>query len=106
VSRNSCKVKTSIFCSVSNDEKGIKEALCEIKKHPPKRIIIEATGRLEHRFIIAGSKANLPFVVANPFHIKRFAGAIGRIAKTDLLEAPLIAHYGEAIKAKLSESKG
>ena len=44
-----------IFFSVSNDEKGIKEALIEIKKHSPNRIIIEATGRLEHAFIFACS---------------------------------------------------
>ena len=94
-----------IFFSVSNDEKGIKDALIEIKKHSPQRIIIEATGRLEHAFIVACSKANLPFVVANPLHIKRFAGAIGRIAKTDPLDAQLIAHYGEAIKPKLSQLK-
>lgn len=91
-----------IFFSVSNDEVGIKKALIEIKKHSPHRIIIEATERLEHAFIVACSEANLPFVVANPLHIKRFSGAIGRIAKTDPLDAQLIAHYGEAIKPKLS----
>ncbi|MCF6202953.1 MAG: IS110 family transposase [Methylococcaceae bacterium] len=94
-----------IFFSVSNDEKGINEALCEIKKHSPQRIIIEATGRLEHAFIMACAKANLPFVVANPLHIKRFAGAIGRLAKTDPLDAQLIAHYGEAIKPEMSQIK-
>ena len=94
-----------IFFSVSNDEKGIKDALIEIKKHSPQRIIIEATGRLEHAFILACSKENLPFVVANPLHIKRFTGAIGRLAKTDPLDAQLIAHYGEAIKPKLSQLK-
>ena len=94
-----------IFFSVSNDEIGIKKALIEIKKHHPTRIIIEATGRLEHAFIIACSKAKLPFVVANPIHVKKFAGAIGRLAKTDKLDANLIAHYGEAIKPKLSELK-
>lgn len=66
-----------IFFSVSNDKKGIKEALIEIKKHSPHRIIIEATGRLEHAFVVACSKAELPFIVANPLQIKRFAGAIG-----------------------------
>ena len=40
-----------IYFSVSNDEKGIKKAIIEIKKHHPTRIIIEATGRLEHEFI-------------------------------------------------------
>ena len=94
-----------IYLSVTNDLKGIKEALTEIKKYHPTRIIIEATGRLEHAFILASSKAGLPFVVANPLHIKKFAGAIGRIAKTDGLDSELIAHYGEAIKPILSQLK-
>lgn len=94
-----------IFLSVSNDESGIKKAINLIKKHQPTRIVIEATGRLEHAFIMACSKANLPFVVANPVQIKRFAGAIGRLAKTDKLDAQLIAHFGEAIKPSLSTLK-
>ncbi|CAH9058524.1 IS110 family transposase ISPtu2 [Pseudoalteromonas holothuriae] len=56
-------------------------------------------------FIIACAKANLPFVIANPIHIKRFAGAIGQRAKTDKLDAQLIAHYGEAIQPSLSTLK-
>jgi len=94
-----------VFFTVSNNESGIKKAIAEIRKHKPTRIIIEATGRLEHAFIVACSKANLPFVVANPAHIKKFAGAIGRLAKTDKLDAQLIAHFGEAIKPALSALK-
>ena len=94
-----------IFFSVSNDESGIKKAINQIKKHQPTRIVIEATGRLEHAFIMACSKADLPFVVANPVHIKKFAGAVGRLAKTDKLDAQLIAHFGEAIKPALSTLK-
>ncbi|MDO6842176.1 transposase, partial [Paraglaciecola chathamensis] len=94
-----------IYFTVSNDEKGIKEAIKIIRKHSPGRIIIEATGRLEMPFIVACANASLPFVVANPVHIKRFAGAIGQRAKTDKLDAQLIAHYGEAIKPKLSQLK-
>jgi transposase len=91
-----------IYFTVTNDEKGIKKAIIEIHKYHPTRIIIEATGRMEHAFILACSNANLPFVVANPLHIKKFAGAIGRLAKTDQLDAGLIAHYGESIQPKLS----
>ena len=54
---------------------------------------------------MACATANLPFVIPNPIHIKRFAGAIGQRAKTDKLDAQLIAHYGEAIKPKLSSLK-
>lgn len=94
-----------IFFTVNNDKDGIKKALKEIKKYNPSRIIIEATGRLEYEFVFACSKSNLPFVIASPMHIRRFAGAIGQIAKTDKLDAQLIAHYGEAIKPKLSTLK-
>lgn len=93
------------YFTVSNDEKGINEAVKEIKKHKPKRIVIEATGRLEMPFILACAKANLPFTIANPIHVKRFAGAIGQRAKTDKLDAELIAHFGEAIEPPLSTLK-
>lgn len=94
-----------IYFTVSNDDKGIKEAVKTIKKYTPERIVIEATGRLEMPFIVACAEANLPFVIANPVHIKRFAGAIGQRAKTDKLDAQLIAHYSEAIKPNLSTLK-
>ena len=94
-----------IYFTVTNDDKGIKEAVKIIKEHSPERIVIEATGRLEMSFIMACADEGLPFVIANPVHIKRFAGAIGQRAKTDKLDAQLIAHYGEAIKPTLSALK-
>lgn len=94
-----------IYFTVSNDEKGIFEAMKELKKHKPDRIVIEATGRLELAFILACSENNLPFVVANPVRIKRFAGAVGQRAKTDKLDAQLIAHWGEATQPALSTLK-
>ena len=95
----------NIYFTVNNDEAGIKHALSEIKKHKPTRVVIEATGRLEQPFVIACAKACIPFVIANPINIKRFAGAIGQKAKTDKLDAQLIAHYSEAIKPRLSTLK-
>ena len=94
-----------IYFVVTNDESGIKEAITKIKKHKVTRVVIEATGRLEQPFIMACAKANIPFVIANPVNIKRFAGAINQKAKTDKLDAQLIAHYAEAIKPKLSQLK-
>ncbi|WBA08981.1 IS110 family transposase [Salinivibrio kushneri] len=93
---------TAHFFSVPNTDKGIKDALKIIKPYQPERIIIEATGRLEMSFVLACIEANLPIVRANPVHIKRFAGAIGRRAKNDRLDAELIAHYGDAIKPEIT----
>ena len=94
-----------IYFVVSNDEVGIKEAIKTIKKYKVTRIVIEATGRLEQPFIMACAKANLPFVIANPVRIKKFAGAINQQAKTDKLDAQLIAYYAEVIKPELSQLK-
>lgn len=94
-----------IYFTVTNDDIGIKQAILKIKRYMPTRVIIEATGRLEQPFIIACANANIPFVLANPVKIKRFAGAIGQAAKTDKLDAQLIAHYGAAIKPSLSQLK-
>lgn len=94
-----------IYFTVTNNESGIKEAMKTLKKYPITRVVIEATGRLEQPFIMACAEANIPFVIANPVNIKRFAGAIGQKAKTDKLDAHLIAHFGEAIKPSLSTLK-
>ncbi|HAS6359536.1 TPA: IS110 family transposase [Vibrio vulnificus] len=94
-----------IYFNVTNDEKGIKQAIRTIAKFHPERIVIEATGRLEMPFILACENANLPYVIANPLHIKKFSGALGNKAKNDRLDAALIAHYAEAIKPKLTQLK-
>jgi transposase len=95
----------NIFFTVSNNEKGIIEAINKIKIHNPVRVVIEATGRLEIPFILACSKVNLPFVIANPMHVRKFAGAIGQRSKNDRLDAELIAHYADAIKPNLTTLK-
>ncbi|ELI1841580.1 IS110 family transposase, partial [Vibrio fluvialis] len=94
-----------IYFTVPNTEKGIIDAIKTIRKHRPQRVVIEATGRLEIPFILACDKAKLPYVIANPLHVKRFAGAIGQRAKNDRLDAALIAHYAEAIQPKLTQLK-
>ena len=93
------------YFSVENNNNGIKDAIKRLKSYSPERIVIEATGRLEMAFVLACAKATLPFVVANPIHVKKFAGAIGQRAKTDKLDAKLIAMYGATIKPALSTLK-
>ncbi|MDA0118049.1 IS110 family transposase [Vibrio sp. T11.5] len=94
-----------IYFTVPNNDKGIKEAVRTIAKHQPQRVVIEATGRLEMPFILACDQAKLPYVIANPLRIKRFAGAIGQRAKNDRLDAELIAHYAERVQPELTKLK-
>ena len=88
---------TGEYFTVENSKAGVREAVTRLKSLRPTRIIIEATGRLEMEFVCAAQAAQLPIVVANPSYIRRFAGAIGQLAKTDKIDARVIAHYGEAI---------
>lgn len=90
------------YFSVPNSPAGIRDAIRRIKKSSPSRIVIEATGRLEQPFVLACTKAALPICVVNPISVRRFAGAIGQLAKTDKIDAALIAHFGEAIRPEIS----
>ncbi|WP_391086977.1 IS110 family transposase [Vibrio sp. NH-UV-68] len=94
-----------IYFTVPNSDKDIKEAVKTIAKHHPQRVVIEATGRLEMPFILACDQAKLPYVIANPLRIKRFAGAIGQRAKNDRLDAAIIAHYAEKVQPELTKLK-
>tara|TARA_R110002073_G_C9370581_1_gene572154 strand:+ start:233 stop:1174 length:942 start_codon:yes stop_codon:yes gene_type:complete len=93
------------FFRVSNDQAGIKDAVKRLQSVSPTRVLIESTGRLELDFVIRAHKAGLPIVVCNPAQVRNFAKSIGRMAKTDKLDAMDIAHYGEATKPRLSSIK-
>ncbi|RMG50666.1 MAG: IS110 family transposase [Gammaproteobacteria bacterium] len=84
--------------SVANNAAGIRQAVLRLRKIKPARIVIEATGRLELAFVLAAQQAKLPVTVANPVQVRRFAGALGQVAKTDTQDARVIAHFGEAMQ--------
>lgn len=94
-----------IFFSVSNDERGINDAIKRIQSYTPERVVIEATGRLELPFSIAAHHAQLPLAICNAAQVRSFAKSIGRLAKTDKLDAQDIAHFGESIQPKVSTLK-
>ncbi|WP_444913403.1 IS110 family transposase [Microbulbifer sp. PAAF003] len=96
---------TGQFFSVANDKNGIKDAIKQLQPLKPQRVLIESTGRLELEFVCAADKAGLPVVVCNPSQIRSFAKSAGRLAKTDKLDAIDIAHFGEAMKPRLSVLK-
>ena len=91
--------------NVPNTAAGIREALRQLQKVKPTRIIIEATGRLELPFTIAAQKARLTVCVVNPLHVRRFASAAGALAKTDRLDARIIARFGEAMQPEATTIK-
>ena len=84
--------------SVTNDEEGIGALVSGLSEIGPALIVLEATGGLELAVTAALAAAELPVVVINPRQVRDFARATGRLAKTDRLDAQVIARFGEAVK--------
>lgn len=84
--------------TVTNDEQAIASLIRRLSRYRIERIVIEATGRLEQPFVRAALAAGLPVVVVSPLKIRRFAEAIGQLAKTDEIDARLIARFAAAVK--------
>src|SRR6266849_6155638 len=74
--------------SVANDEVGIQELLRQMK--PADFVIVEATGGL--------AAAGIPVAIVNPRQVRDFARATGKLAKTDRLDAEVLARFGEAVR--------
>ncbi|SEB14579.1 transposase [Marinobacterium iners DSM 11526] len=83
---------------IPNDEESILKVIHVLKKRNIERIVVEATGRHEHAFVFACDQANLPIVVVNPISIRRYAQAIGVLAKTDKIDASVIARFAATIQ--------
>lgn len=84
--------------SVMNDDGGIDQLAKELQEISPALVILEATGGFETPVAAALGQVGLPVVVVDPRKVREFARATGKLAKTDKLDAQVIAHFGEAIK--------
>jgi len=83
---------------VSRDHAGLAELVEKLKDLAPSLILLEATGGFERMVATALAGAQLPLVVVNPRQIRDFARASGRLAKTDAIDAEVIARFAEAMR--------
>jgi transposase len=84
--------------SVSNDEGGIKALVKRLGEIGPALIVLEATGGLERPVMRTLASAELPVVVVNPRQVRDFAKATGQLAKTDSIDALVLAHFAQAVR--------
>ena len=83
---------------VSNGQAGIAALVAQMQQLNPAALVLEATGGLELPLVAALAAASLPVVVVNPRQVRDFARATGRLAKTDSLDAAVLAHFAEAVR--------
>jgi transposase len=87
-----------IAFAVARDGKGLAELIERLTPLTPDLVVVEATGGFETVVAAALAGAGLPLVVANPAQIRHFAQAAGTRAKTDPIDAAMIARFGHDIK--------
>jgi len=89
----------------SNDEKGCARLAGRLMKLAPRLVVLEATGGLESLVAADLASSGLPVVVVNPRQVRDFARATGKLAKTDAIDAVVIARFGEAVKPEVRPLK-
>jgi transposase len=89
----------------NNDPDGIRQIVDSLRSAPPKMIIIESTGGLERPVLDALLDANLPVALVNPKNIRNFARGIGTLAKTDSIDALVLADFAKRASPRLAEKR-
>ena len=84
--------------SVTHDDASIQGLVGQWKELRPRLIVLEATGGFERRISRALVSAELRFTIVNPRHVRNFAKATGQLAKTDRMDALILARYAEAVR--------
>jgi len=88
-------------CALSRDEAGLADLVKRLQAVKPELVVLEATGGYEQVVLAALVSAGLPAVAVNPQQVRHFARAIGQRAKSDPIDAEVIAHFGEAVRPEL-----
>lgn len=85
----------------ANDAEGHATLVSWLKEVSPRLIVLEATGGYQRSLVAALAAAALPVVVVNPRQVRDFARALGILAKTDAIDAMVIARFGEKVNPEL-----
>ena len=83
--------------AATNDPAGIAATVDRVRALAPALVVLEATGGYETALVVALAAAGLPVVVANPRQVRDFAKATGQLAKTDRVDAQLLALFAERV---------
>jgi transposase len=94
-----------IYFQAENTTKGIQSILKRLAHYQVERLVVEATGRYEFALAEAAYLKELPVCIMKPLSIRRYAGAVEQLAKTDKIDAAIIAEFAAVIKPKPTPQK-
>jgi transposase len=81
----------------ATDAASLEELVVRLQELQPESIVLEATGGREGATVAALAAAGLPVAVVNPRQVRDCARAVGQLAKTDVLDAQVLAHFAQVI---------
>ena len=87
------------FFSIPYSPKELEDLVQRFKSAVPERIVLEATGGIERDLVLSLAQAGLPVVVVNPRQVRDFARATGQLAKTDKIDAKVLARFASCEQA-------
>jgi transposase len=90
---------------IPHDEPGITEATRRLREAAPRLVVLEATGGLETRLAASLTAAGVPVAVVNPRQVRDYAKATGQLAKTDRIDAWMLADFARAIRPAVRPMK-
>ena len=89
--------------SMPNNETGLTELVAKLTAIGPTLVVVEATGGYELALVTTVALAKIPIAVVNPRQVRDFAKALGRLAKTDRIDAMVLAHFADAVRPEPRE---
>lgn len=87
--------------SVDHDSKGLNELVDRLRSAAPELVVLEATGGLERLSVAALAAARLPVIIVNPRQVRDFAKATGQLAKTDAIDAMILALFAQRVRPEV-----
>lgn len=84
-----------------NDGAGIRSLVVRVRELGPTLVVLEATGGYERAAVTALAASKLPVVVTNPRQVRAFARATGQLAKTDAIDAGILALFAERVRPQI-----
>ncbi len=100
-----CLLPSTQTLSVDNNDAGIAEIVALLKQHPVETVLLEATGRYERRVASELLDAGFAVAVVNPRQARDFARALGKLAKTDTIDAATLAQFAQLGHMRLCEKQ-
>jgi len=89
---------TGEYMELQNNDTAIRKLVQKLRKKNLDLVVLEATGGLEQPAAATLALAGMPVAIVNPRQVRDFAKATGRLAKTDRIDAAILAHFAEAVR--------